>query len=481
MRLSMNRLRMGAAAAACLGGCLLFASPALSQGPPGGPPGGFGRGPGGGRGGRGMSLAMIPVQALDAMAHLNPAQRAKITQIHEAFRKQFAGMRPQPGAPPNPAMFQQMRDANQKANQQIEALLTPPQKAKLQAARGELRIYRLAGIPVGLYGRIHLTAAQHAKLQQLAQSMPGPGGPGGPGGPRMGGPPMGGPRGPRMGGPGGPGGPPGIFGGPGGFGAMMAARQQAQAVLTPAQKAQIEQYLKAHPEERPPGPYSALCSVLGRATEKAVSSHRNLKWREPWLRGCAVILQEVPVGTDPTTTYSVRRFGTMAQNNPQNTALARRKDAGMTRWTPWDEFASLRSQMDDLFTRAFGYTPLSQMIPSELSAMEPDIDIHETEDKVFVHASLPGYTRDQINVEATNDTLTISGERQPLFQNEKATRHGAGRVTGTARFNATYTLPSEIDPNQITATFRNGVLELQIPKSERARSKTVKVNVQGGK
>ena len=206
----------------------------LAQGP-----GGQGRGPGGGGqggrgGGRGMSVASLPVNALDAMVKLTPDQKTKITAIHNKHVKELTALRPQPGAGFDQGAMQKMRDLNTRTTGEIEALLTPDQKTKMQSARQELRVYRMAGIPLGLYGQIKLTADQKTKLQALAPAGGGgrgQGGPGGPGGP-PGGPPGGQPGGQR--------------GGGGGFQQM---REKAEAILTPAQKTQIAAYLKAHPEE----------------------------------------------------------------------------------------------------------------------------------------------------------------------------------------------------------------------------------------
>lgn len=218
MSCTLRKLLTVAAAAGLLSaGCLVLRADAQRPGGPGAGRG-QGRGQGFGRGGgRQMSVASMPVSTLDAIVKLTPAQKAKVTQIHDATMKQFAGFRPQPGQRPDPAAMQKFRDANTKASAEIEAMLTPGQKAKLAAARTEMPLYRLAGIPMGLYGHITLSAAQKAKLQQIQQGMR----PGGPGGDRQ---------------------------------AMMAAfqnaRTQAAAILTPAQKAEIEKYRAAHPNER---------------------------------------------------------------------------------------------------------------------------------------------------------------------------------------------------------------------------------------
>lgn len=211
----------------------------LAQGP-----GGQGRGPGGpggqgGRGGgRGMSVASLPVSALDAMVKLTPDQKTKITAIHNKHVKELTALRPQQGQSFDQGAMQKMRDLNTRTTGEIEALLTPDQKTKMQSARQELRVYRMAGIPLGLYGQIKLTADQKTKLQALV-----PAGGGGRG--------AGGSGGPGGGAPGQPGGQPGgqRGGGGGGFGGFQQIREKAEAILTPAQKTQIASYLKAHPDE----------------------------------------------------------------------------------------------------------------------------------------------------------------------------------------------------------------------------------------
>src|SRR5258708_4299631 len=117
--------------------------------------------------------------------------------------------------------------------------------------------------------------------------------------------------------------------------------------------------------------------------------------------------------------------------------LVRRNEGGLAHRSPWNEFAEMRRQMDDLFSRGFGYTPLSLMIPeSSTMGWEPDVDIYETDDKVVVIAALPGYTSEQIQVEASGDTISIRGERNPFYENDKAVSHRQARTTGMTRYSA---------------------------------------------
>lgn len=165
----------------------------------------------------------------------------------------------------------------------------------------------------------------------------------------------------------------------------------------------------------------------------------------------------------------------MTEQKP-NTGTALTRPTTAT-FGPWQEFDSLRRHMDDLFARSFGYTPLSRMLPAEWTGFEPQVDIHETDEAILLHASLPGYKPEQITVEATNNTLSIRGERKALLENERAIAHQQNGVSGSSQFQIAYTLPSEIDPNKVKANFNNGVLELELPKTEQARTKSVKINV----
>jgi HSP20 family protein len=170
----------------------------------------------------------------------------------------------------------------------------------------------------------------------------------------------------------------------------------------------------------------------------------------------------------------------MFRRNPQSTALARRPEGGLTHWSPWEEMEDLRRHMDDLFSRAFGYTPLSRLIPTETMGFEPAVDIYETDDNVLFFAALPGFTPDSIHIEATQDSLTIQGECKPCYADEKAVAHRQSWLSESGNFSVSYSLPTEIDPNKVKATYRNGVLQLEMPKTEPSRTKPVKVNVSAG-
>ena len=158
--------------------------------------------------------------------------------------------------------------------------------------------------------------------------------------------------------------------------------------------------------------------------------------------------------------------------------VTRQSEGTVGAWTPWSEVSELRRRMDDVFSRAFGYTPLSRFIPSDLQIAEPEVDVHETDEAMHVVAAMPGFTLEQIDVQAANNCITIEAERKALVDEDKARTHHANGPSAARRFYFTYTMPVDIDPKRVKATFANGVLNLDMPKTEQARAKTVKVNIQ---
>ena len=169
----------------------------------------------------------------------------------------------------------------------------------------------------------------------------------------------------------------------------------------------------------------------------------------------------------------------MATNTQPGTAITRRPEGALAHRSPWEELNDLRVHMDELFSRAFGYTPLSRMIPGNINEFEPPFDIYETEDKVVAMIGLPGYTSKDINLEMSPDSFTVTGERKSLIEDDKATSYRRSWLANAGSFSISHSTPSEINPNKVKAVFKDGVLQIEMPKTEQARAKTVKVNVQG--
>jgi len=143
----------------------------------------------------------------------------------------------------------------------------------------------------------------------------------------------------------------------------------------------------------------------------------------------------------------------------------------LTRWDPFADMADLRREMDHIFGEFFGRTP-SSMAATE-AMWSPLVDIHETKDSFLLMAELPGVKQEDVEVSVEGDTLTLKGERKREAEVKEDQYHRIERSYG--RFERSILLPSVVDPNRVKATYRDGVLEVQLPKKEEAKPKAVKI------
>jgi len=103
----------------------------------------------------------------------------------------------------------------------------------------------------------------------------------------------------------------------------------------------------------------------------------------------------------------------------------------------------------------------------------PTSDIYETEDHLKIHLDLPGMSRDNLDIQLTdNNTLTIRGERK-FEEVDKAKYHRVERFYGN--FMRSFVLPSNVEAEKITATFKDGVLEIVLPKAESAKARKISI------
>jgi HSP20 family protein len=134
----------------------------------------------------------------------------------------------------------------------------------------------------------------------------------------------------------------------------------------------------------------------------------------------------------------------------------------------FDPLASLRS-FEDTFTRLLNE-------PAANRPWAPAVDIYETENELVLKADVPDVDQKNIDVRVENQTLTISGERK--FETEEAGKgyHRIERNYGN--FSRSFAVPNSFDTDKITATYRNGVLSVSLPKKEAAKPRQIKVAVE---
>ncbi len=147
------------------------------------------------------------------------------------------------------------------------------------------------------------------------------------------------------------------------------------------------------------------------------------------------------------------------------------------RTNPWREFASLQRQMDRLFDDFTRYEPTVEF--SNNVDFVPACDLDETDKHYLIALDIPGMTKEQLQVEITGNTLTISGEKKEEKKEGKGAQRSCERFRG--RFERSFTLPELAASDQVEADYKDGVLRISIPKSEEAKAKTRKIQIGEGK
>lgn len=148
------------------------------------------------------------------------------------------------------------------------------------------------------------------------------------------------------------------------------------------------------------------------------------------------------------------------------------------RWDPFEEVGTLRRAMDRLFDDVMpaGRRP-ARTAPNGVSAAawEPAVEMYETGDEVVVRAEMPNVDPSNVDVTVADDTLTIKGTVRK--GEEKKDRSYYRRELRYGAYVRTLRLPAEVKGGDAKATYKDGVLEVKIPKSERVKPTSVKVQV----
>jgi HSP20 family protein len=143
----------------------------------------------------------------------------------------------------------------------------------------------------------------------------------------------------------------------------------------------------------------------------------------------------------------------------------------LIRWDPFREMMTLRSNMNRLFDDAFSNLPAERTNGG--GAYSIALDVAEDEDNYVVKASVPGIPADNIDVTVSDNVLTIKGEIEDEREKEERNYHLRERRYGM--FSRTISLPSNVEADEIDASYDNGVLTLQIPKAEVVKPRKITV------
>lgn len=143
----------------------------------------------------------------------------------------------------------------------------------------------------------------------------------------------------------------------------------------------------------------------------------------------------------------------------------------LTRWDPFKDLQALQDRMNRLFQEGVGRTGRSDEVLG--GHWIPAVDIYEDDQEFVVKAELPGLESKDVDVQIQENVLTLKGERRLEREIDKERYHRLERSYGT--FQRSFTLPNIVEQEKVKAKFKDGVLEIRIPKEERVKPKQIKV------
>jgi HSP20 family protein len=147
----------------------------------------------------------------------------------------------------------------------------------------------------------------------------------------------------------------------------------------------------------------------------------------------------------------------------------------LARWDPFKEMEETQSRL----ARIFGLTPARTANSGQevmtIAEWAPSVDIIEDDKEWLVKADLPDVKKEDVKVTVENGVLTITGERKFEKEEKEKKYHRLERAYGN--FLRSFTLPEGADGSKVAADFKDGVLKVHLPKTEKAKPKAVEVNV----
>lgn len=140
-------------------------------------------------------------------------------------------------------------------------------------------------------------------------------------------------------------------------------------------------------------------------------------------------------------------------------------------WEPFNSLTEIQDEMNRLLNRSLRRSGSAGFD----DAFVPAIDVVEEKDSYLVRADLPGLSKEDVSVTMQDSYLTIKGEKKHETETKEANYYRQERVHGS--FARTIELPMSVDAKKIDGQFKDGVLQVRLPKSEEAKPKQIEVKV----
>lgn len=147
-------------------------------------------------------------------------------------------------------------------------------------------------------------------------------------------------------------------------------------------------------------------------------------------------------------------------------------------WDPFEEMREIERRMNSAMRRFWGGSARPALPAAkgdvQLYSKEPYTDIMETDKEVILTAEMPGVKKEDIKINVTDSQIEISAETK---REEKEEKEGyVWRERSYGSYYRSYTLPSAVDTENVKASYKNGVLDVRMPKSEAKKGKSIKID-----
>ena len=141
----------------------------------------------------------------------------------------------------------------------------------------------------------------------------------------------------------------------------------------------------------------------------------------------------------------------------------------LVRWDPFRELMNVQGRLNQILADSANIGR-----DDAYGTWVPPVDIFERGDELVIRAEIPGINREELDIQVEDGTLVLSGERRREEQVEEENAYRLERSYG--KFSRSFRLPTTVDTSKITAQYKDGVLEVVLPKLEEAKPRTVKIH-----
>lgn len=146
-----------------------------------------------------------------------------------------------------------------------------------------------------------------------------------------------------------------------------------------------------------------------------------------------------------------------------------------TRWSPWKELEEMEKRLSTVFGRPPAGPNSERKEAIAVAEWSPLVDITEDDKEYLVKAEIPEMKKEEIKINVHDDVLSISGERKYEKEEKGRKYHRVERAYGS--FMRSFTLPEDADGSKVNAEYKEGVLKVHLPKSEKAKPKAIEVKI----